>query len=103
MLIFLSTQLLNVAVYLGGRSRTLKTSFNDKGEEVTEEVWEEGAEAIPEVNAAAAPTAVAGKVGSGGNASKPQTNGKVSAGATKAKGAPQAGGQKGIMSFFGKK
>ena len=69
---------------------------------MTEEVWEEGAEAIPE-SAAAAPTVVAGKVGSGGNTSKPQTSGKVSAGASKAKGAPQAGGQKGIMSFFGKK
>ena len=71
---------------------------------MTEEVWEEGAEAIPEVNtAAAAPATVAGKGGSGSTASKAQTSGKVSAGASKAKGAPPAGGQKGIMSFFGKK
>jgi hypothetical protein len=73
---------------------------------VTEEVWEEGGVAVipEEIAAAAAPAVINGKGGSGGPSGKAPANSKGNGGASKTKAASApAGGQKGIMSFFGKK
>ena len=102
--------------WTGGRIRraVLKTEWNDKGEEVTREVWEEdGVEvappqalAAPEIPPPAALTAPAaasiGKKSAEGG--KPAAAGGVkpaAKGTGKGKGAP-ASGQSSISSFFKK-
>ena len=87
------------------------TTFNEKGEEVTEEVWEEGGvqvaapEAVPPLATSALIATIknvsGGGTGSGG--AKAPSGGKGSGGAASKKSAAAPVGQKGIMSFFGKK
>ena len=90
-----------------------KTSYTEKGEEITTEVWMEGDEEVgsPEPKATSvpaqaailsAPPAVASGKGAAAK-SAGAANGAKPATAAKGKNANGAGGQKGIASFFSKK
>ncbi|GAX72699.1 hypothetical protein CEUSTIGMA_g155.t1 [Chlamydomonas eustigma] len=88
---------------VGAKTRLLQTSYNEKGEEVTEEVWVDSSN-VEEIRQPLAPVAGPVKTSIDSNSTKQESTKPVSgksSGALKSK--TSAGAQKGIMSFFGKK